>query len=150
MAHHPFQLGNVVQKLQKILYVVVKLRQEFLGGIVLQVQRYTNHKPDFHHSKHILLLLQLLELIAKPGNGFLPLDECFILQLDVKAAEPFTNGVSFALVTAFWGLQEVFYLTGVNGLRIVILLLKSHVAAQREHGTHCRFDLMDRTPVILQ
>ena len=110
MAHHPFQLGNVVQQLQKILYVIVKLRQKILGGIVLQIQRYTNHKPDFHHGKHILLLLQFLELIAKPGNGFLPLDECFILQLDVKAAEPFPDGMRFTLVTAFRGLQEVFYL----------------------------------------
>ena len=97
-----------------------------------------------------MVLFQLLELAAELGNGLLPLDKGLVLQLDIKSRKPFPNGVRFTLVTAFRGLQEVFYLTGVNGFRIVVILLKRHVTAQREHGTHCRFDLMDRTPVILQ
>ena len=38
----------------------------------------------------------------------------------------------------------------LDGFRIVVVLLKGHVTAQREHGAHCRLDLMDRTTVVLQ
>jgi hypothetical protein len=58
--------------------------------------------------------------------------------------------VRFALVTAFRRLQEVFHLTGGNRLGIIIVLLKDHIAPQREHAADCRLDLMDGAPAVLQ
>ena len=150
MAHHPFQSGDIVQKLQQILCVVPELRKEFLRSIILQIKYHPDNEPDSHHGQHVLLLFQLLELAAELGNGLLPLDKGLVLQLDIKSRKPFPNGVRFTLVTAFRRLQKLFHLTGGNGLSIIIALLKCHIAAQREHTTDGRLDLMDRATVVLQ
>ena len=130
--------------------ILLKLRQEGLVSVIALVEKYSHHKPDFHHGHHIPSLFQLADLVANLCNRLMPADEYLILGLDVKVGEPLPNCMSLGIITTFDGLQQVLDLALGNALCRVVTLFESNVATQRIQRAHSGFNVVNAALMILQ